>query len=671
MNNWIVSLVIGSTGIGFGARQKTAAYQFPPSRSSIAVQVDPGSGSYSIILPGTSWKLAGTVRSGLSHVKKRRGRDRAGTFQEISFEWNSGSSLRGTIRRYDTVPVVWFRVHYLDTRENNGIVFPKFDSFPAGLNTFSYQDRTFAPPTFGLAQTSTPWLFFDSQANSLLLSPASNFMVAKMVGDEESSVGVGLNSRLTRVPAGLDQDSLVVASSGIGNAWDAWGSALRGLYRREIPKPSSEVILEKLGYWTDNGADYYYNYDPDRGYAQTLLDLKRGYQKEDLPLGYLQLDSWWYSKSADDPSGKPGGTKKNSKLPEESWNRYGGLMEYRAHPALFPRGLAYFQRQLGLPLVVHNRWIDRKSPYHDRYQISGIGAVDPLWWSDVMNYLSSAGVNCYEQDWLDPIYANSPDMSSTVGPADAFTDGMADAAAARHLTLQYCMATPRFFLQGVKYPNLTTIRTSGDRFEPRKWADFLYVSQLAQSVGIWPWCDVFKSSETGNMILSVLSGGPVGTGDGIGKQSKENILKAVLPDGVIVKPDRAIVPCDQTYLDGAGQRTNPFVASTYTDHAGLRTTYLFAFPRSKTDRNVALNLTKFGAKFGAYIYDFNTDKLVYHSSDSPFQTSIGSDGYAYLMFVPETSEHIELLGDLGKFVPTGKQRISKIEDRDRGAVCEG
>ena len=58
------------------------------------------------------------------------------------------------------------------------------------------------------------------------------------------------------------------------------------------------------------------------------------------------------------------------------------------------------------------------------------------------------------------------------------------AACARHgLVMQYCMALPRHFLQGAKYSNLTTIRTSGDRFEPGKWRDFLYTSQLAAAVG--------------------------------------------------------------------------------------------------------------------------------------------------------------------------------------------
>jgi hypothetical protein len=355
-------------------------------------------------------------------------------------------------------------------------------------------------------------------------------------------------------------------------------------------------------------------------------------------------------------------------------------MEYRADRDLFPNGLGAFQKALSLPLVVHNRWMDRKSPYHERFEISGVAVTDRRWWDEVADYLSNNGVVCYEQDWLDRIYANSPEMASKAGVGDAFTDGMADACRGKGLAMQYCMASPRFFLEGLKYPNLTTIRTSDDRFEPRKWADFLFVSQLAQEVGIWPWCDVFKSGETGNMIVSVLSAGPVGTGDRIGGEDKANILRACRPDGVLVKPDRSLLPRDRAYLD----RGAPLLASTYTDHQGLVTTYLFAFPRTE-DRELYLR-TRDLAQGGlgghsprsavlertlpltgrVYLYDFNDGTGRFLGPDEQVHVTIGASGYAYLMAVPVSRSGIVLLGDLGKFVPTGKQRIAEIRELPQG-----
>ena len=330
---------------------------------------------------------------------------------------------------------------------------------------------------------------------------------------------------------------------------------------------------------------YYYNYDPALGYAGTLEKLVSRYHEEGIPIRYLQLDSWWYYKSFTGPDGQVGGTK-NRKLPEGDWNRYGGLMKYEAVPAILPDGLAGLHQKTGLGLITHNRWIDPASPYRERYKISGFAAVDPKWWDGIMSYLSDGGVFCYEQDWLSEIYYHSSELQTTPGLGDAFADNMARAAREKGLSLQYCMALPRFFLQGSRYANLTTIRTSDDRFERSRWDNFLFVSQLARAVGIWPWADVFMSTETNNLLISDLSAGMVGIGDAIGDENKENLLRVARPDGVLVKPDESLVPVDSVYVAQANGHASPMVAWTYSDHGSLRTAYVFAYNRrAKGSRN--------------------------------------------------------------------------------------
>ncbi len=245
------------------------------------------------------------------------------------------------------------------------------------------------------------------------------------------------------------------------------------------PDNEADIGLRYLGYWTDNGAAYYYNYDTNTGYAGTLEILASLYRDENIPIRYMQLDSWWYYKTFAGANGKIGKTK-NPRLPQGEWNRYGGLLEYRAHPAVLPDGLGGFHKDVNLPLITHNRWIDPASPYRQKYQVSGIAAVDPKFWDAIMSNISSNGVTCYEQDWINEIYANSPELQSTLGIGDAFADNMARAAKENNVSVQYCMALPRFFLQGSHYPNLTTIRTSDDHFQRSRWDDFLFVSQLAQ-----------------------------------------------------------------------------------------------------------------------------------------------------------------------------------------------
>jgi len=620
--------------------------------------------TYEVRDVASHWMLSGQVKQPAGLIRNRAGKDKNGEYQEIAFEWNQEGAVEADIRTYKKRRAVLFRLIYRQDRTGAAIPFPNFSRFPNNLSSFSYKDQAFAAPNFGLSQTGTPWLFFDAKGASMVLSPASNFMVESMLGDGTAQIGVSLNSQVKQIPKGFEQDSLLVFDDGIGKAWNSWGECLRNQYGKSVPGNDSDPLLKSFGYWTDNGADYYYNYDTDKGYAKTLLALWSAYQDEGIPLGYMQLDSWWYDKTVDDPAGRKGGAAKNSKLPPGMWNRYGGLWQYQADKDLFPNGLDAFQASLGLPLAVHNRWIDANSPYHQKYKISGVAAIDPKWWNDIVGYLSSCGVVCYEQDWLSEIYAHSPEMAGNIGVGDAFADGMADACEKKGLDMQYCMATPRFFLQGVKYSNLTTIRTSDDRFEPSKWRHFLYTSQFAQAVGVWPWCDVFKSDEMGNLILSVLSGGPVGIGDAMGKENKANILMAARPDGLLVKSDSPIVPCDQTYIDETQRQDAPFLASTYTDPGGPRTVYLFGFPRKDGNKTFTFRTQDFGVTQRAYLSGDGEARYV--EPGVVVSHDISDKGYAFMGVYPVTKTGVALLGQQDMIVPTGKARFPVIDDRATG-----
>ena len=210
----------------------------------------------------------------------------------------------------------------------------------------------------------------------------------------------------------------------INTTFDLWGHALTDLQGKHRPANDADDSLKYFGYWTDNGADDYYNYDQQRGYAGTLEALVARYREEKIPIRHLLLDSWWYHKTRTDYEGKVG-TAKNPKLPDGDWNCYGGLLDYTASPFLFAQGLAHFQQTISLPLITHNRWIDPSSPYYERFKISGLAAVDPKFWDQIAAYLKESGVVTYEQDWLSSIFEHSPELSSTPDLGNAFLDNMA------------------------------------------------------------------------------------------------------------------------------------------------------------------------------------------------------------------------------------------------------
>ena len=634
--------------------------------SHLTIGMDDGNGDYSIRETKPAWKFSGSIGRPLSDLKTAHGTDGIGPYGEISFSWTDGAApMSGRIRIYTKTPTVLFSETCENASETPPAPFPSFTNVPGGLHLFSYQQKTFAPPRFEASDCSTPWLLFDDSDNAMVISPASHFMVAAMNGDGHANIASGFNAALRNLPAGFSQQTILTFGRGINRTWDSWGKSLLALQGLQRPGNEADTVLKYLGYWTDNFAYYYYNYDLDKGYAGTLQALVERYRQEHIPIHYLQLDSWWYYKSFTDADGRVGKTK-SPRLPEGEWNRYGGLLEYKAHPALFPNGLAAFRQTIGLPLVTHNRWIDPASPYHENYKISGVAAVDPKWWNHIADYLTSSGIITYEQDWLDRIYRYSPDFSGTAGTADAFLDDMARACIARGITMQYCMPYPCYFLQGSRYPNLTTIRVSDDGFCPPRYNDFLYVSRLAFSMGIWPWADVYRSAETNDVLLSTLSSGPVGIGDKIGAENTNNLFKAVRADGVIVKPDVPALPLDSCYMADARHEDSPLIAAAYTDHKGLKTAYVFAFNRSKSDdERVRFTPAELGFDQPVCIYDYFAEDGRCLKPGKTVAASLGANGTAFYVVAPFGKSGIAFLGDKGLFVSDGKERIASLNDKKK------
>jgi hypothetical protein len=636
--------------------------------NGLTVQVDSSDGTYRLVSENPPWTLAGHLAAPLDHVTTGSGHDDLGDYQQIAFQWQEADlPLSGSIRIYLTRPLALFSQTCGTASSAPPSPFPAFTRVPRGLHVFSYGSHEFAPPNFHANDISTPWLLFDNDANAFVISPASHFMVASMSGDGRTEVASGLNPALRNLPANFTQQTLLAFGHGINQTWDSWGRALLDLQHAQRPANDADTMLKYLGYWTDNGAAYYYNYDPAKGYAGTLQSLVERYRREQIPIHYLQLDSWWYYKTTTGADGSSGKDKKVDKLPEGEWNRYGGLLEYKAHPALFPNGLDSFQKEIGLPLVTHNRWIDPASPYHQHYRISGIAAVDPKWWDDIADYLKTSGIVTYEQDWLDRIYHYSPAFSTNVATGSDFLDDMADACRQKGITMQYCMPLPCYFLQGCRYDNLTTIRTSDDRFNTNKWNDFLYTSRLAYSVHIWPWADVYMSAETNNVLLSTLSSGPVGIGDAIGHEDKGNLVRAVRADGVIVKPDVPIVPLDSSYIADAQKIPAPLIASTYTGNDLYKTHYVFAFNRPGTpDDNIHFTPRELGLNGRVYVYDYFSGVGKLLDAGDGFSAPLPRNDSAFYVVTPILQSGIAFLGDKNKFVGTGKQRITSIDDQTGG-----
>lgn len=551
--------------------------------------------------------------------------------------------------------------------------FPDFNVVPAGLHSLSHRQLNFAPPVFDSPQdVSTPWVLFNESGRALVISPASDFFLASMLGDAKTRVAVGLNAEAGKLPAGFASTTLVAAGADIAAAYDAWGAALRGLYHRTPAPADADPTLRYIGVLTDNaGGHYYYNYEHAEGlnYEESLVRFIERSRQAGFPFGYLQLDSWWYAKSSWNPEQQVDRIK-NPALPDEAWNRYGGLVEWKAQPGVFPKGMAAFHKRVDLPFLAHNRFIDKDSPYRKRFEISGVAAVDRRYWDELANYAAENGIAVYLQDWLDATYRFSPELRSVPGKGEQFMDGMASAMAARGITMQYCMAYPLHMLQGVKYPNLTTIRAAGDGLARSRWTQLAFNARLIHELGAWPATDVMPSKDTAAMLFATLSGGPVGVGDAFEDLDRTNISKVARADGEIVKPDEPLMPLDASYLTQAQRTGAPIIAATFTRHGSHDTAYLLAFADdpSKASMDFSLKPMTLGFSGTVAVFDPLSASLVMMDSKEAIAGKLtGSDAFAYRVVAPVSASGIAVIGDLGKFVSMGRQRVVSYQDLAHGA----
>jgi hypothetical protein len=607
------------------------------SSSGIDASLD-SCGAYQISVPNFGWTFGGNLGQTPTNIIVNPGADGVGAYSEIDFDYSQGGQRTGGIRVYQNELTVVFKINYVQEAINSS-PFPTLDTYPQHFQHLAYQG-IFGLFTFTSLASDSPWVFFDSSGNTFVLSPASEFMVASTVQGTGGSISSGISSQITSLPAGFTYQTLLVMGRGIDNTYETWGQAMTKLQGKVRPTNDADPSLKYLGYWTDHGATYYYKFDSTKGsYEQTLLGVRDNFLQLGLKLGYMQLDSWFYPKGA-----------------EADWQADAGIYEYVAASVLFPDGLKSFQQHLGVPLLTHARWIDPASPYRQTYKMSGNVVIDPLYWGSIGGYLHDAGVTVYEQDWL----ATKAQANFNLTDPKAFMDDMAAAMAAEGLNMQYCMPLPHHYLQSSLYSNITSIRTSGDGFKQSNWDQFLYGSQLARTLGIWPWSDVFMSTQTNNLLFSTLSAGPVGVGDPIGALNANNLLFAVRVDGIIVKPDVPLVPLDQTIINDSNGLTHPMVASTSTNFEAITAHYVAGYNRT-SDLKLAFSPSALGITQPAYIYNYFTKAGKIVPPQDIFSDAI-ANGIAYYIVMPVGPSGMAFLGDTGHYVSLGKKRITALTD---------
>jgi hypothetical protein len=188
------------------------------------------------------------------------------------------------------------------------------------------------------------------------------------------------------------------------------------------------------------GAYYYYNTEPNVTYQQTITDSLSYMKSLDLPIQYVQFDSWWYYK-----------------LPNK-----GALLLWEPMPSVFPDGLTPW---VGMPTTLHNRYFADINNYTANFTfLREPGAecslpIDKDMFVYIMqDKIKNWGMVQYEQDWLITVYEAMNVTQTNVTAAHDWLTAMADAATELGVTIQYCMPLPNHILHSTLSQPVTNAR---------------------------------------------------------------------------------------------------------------------------------------------------------------------------------------------------------------------
>ncbi len=675
------------------------------------------------------------------------GEDSSGPFKAVLLTWDAqGFPFETEFRVYADIPQVQFLQTFPDGFEaektfefaDTSLNFPVFvaDDSGSGKNLFGYNYRIWPQPRLGknVAKTLSAWkdqiimpvMVFDEAGRTGILSSFGDYMIRVVRGLDLTDAGfgpavaVGLNGELERLEEGhITQSILHFNNEGINAAIDSFGDRLLAEGGKKQVARDATFFIKYLGYWTDNGAYYYYRTEPGKNYETTLLDLADYLRGEKIPVRHIQLDSWWYPKSEID----------------------NGLLRWEPNEDMFPDGLESFQKKLGMPLTFHNRYFATDTVYqqtmpfvrdtsleeaenlNQKGQGSGPaardhGGVQPLdrqvfdHWAE--NLKKWDGV-MYEQDWLGTQVFRVNAMRRDPGLASAWLRNMNDAMAEREIDIQYCMPTILFYFESTKLQNVSNIRSSGDYdghirgTSHHLWWEHVYTSPMIAAVGAYPYKDVFitnppdrefdsvieeknytysgdkndKFEEDAhifepynhqNALLSILSAGPVGIGDRIGDVYRPIVMLMADEEGSLVKPDRPLIPIDAMYYKDPYDEQIPLVAYSQSKVSDRTWYYVLALNINQLmlAGNVKLEFNRSDIPLtGDYVlYDFKRGRAKKLTEDFTYKAKLPHSYHEYLVLAPLSEQGRALIGDAGKYVTASGDRIASWSDTESGMTIE-
>ncbi|MEO8604136.1 MAG: hypothetical protein ABI629_16290 [bacterium] len=631
------------------------------------------------------------------------GADDLGDFSALELTWSElPFALRTSVRAYADTPLLVLRLQAPDGLSwegsgrfaDPGVAWPHFrprlrraDGAPPEARTYGHQWAEFALPVFGDADGAgmlfaphrppvvQPLLLIAPDGRTLLIGPLDSFheqliTVPTDAASLDDGLRCGWHGDLVAAPPGFATELAIWAAPGPRAALEAWIGCLRRRAGTRRPSRYADAGLARLSYWTDNGAAYYYRTAPGEDYLGTLVAAVDDCEARGLPIGLVQIDSWFYPHQHLRPVSEEGAPI----VPPS------GMLRWEPRQDLFPDGFATLSRRLGnRPLAFHSRHFAAASPYFERHAAWTDGEyAHPRQAGLVEHLMASAaswGAQTYEQDWLVESFTGVRGLREAPGRARAWQEQLDAAAAAQGMTLQWCMAAPADFLQTVTLERVTSIRTSGDyRYlfdNGLNWVWLLHVNALARALGLNAFKDVFLSDRAAEpyaeieALLAVLCAGPVGIGDAIGRADAELVRRTCREDGVLVKPDVPLAALERCFLQHRHLVPRLLFGETHSTHGELRWLYVVTLHASSTrtplrERLALADLGPLQPRRPVVMYDWRRGTCETLAPDGGWEVELPFQDWDYRVLCPLLPGERALFGDVARYATMGDRRVANV-----------
>ncbi|MEX0846996.1 MAG: hypothetical protein WD023_04385 [Ilumatobacteraceae bacterium] len=541
--------------------------------------------------------------------------------------------------------------------------------FPSGAS--ASLDRFFLLPH--RPPTGWPLLVSAPDGRTLLVAPLDAFH-DQVVGLNGGTVRCGWHGDLERVPAGFATELAVIAGPDARTCLDTWGALL--LRRAGTVRPGRwpDALGSRPSYWTDNGAAYWYRTEPGFDAATSIVNAVDDLRARGVPVGAVQLDSWWYPHA----ELRPFDTDEWVVPPT-------AMIAWEPRPDVLPDGIPALRERLGSPpLVAHIRHLSAAAPIADQVEVRTDGPYAVPVTSDAyerwLDQCVAWGIETFEHDWLVEVFFGVRPLRAEPGRARAWQEGIDRAARERGITTQWCMGTPADMAQTTTLTQVTSVRTSGDHgyiaTPGQLWAWFCTTNALARALGLMPFKDVFRADPDivgdhgePEALLSALSTGPVGLGDRVGRFDPVLAMRTCRADGILVKPHVPVAATSRTMASSPGSRPALMVAECFSDHPAGRWSYITTMRCSPSDTPTTgeVRLADLGdsAPTGdVVLWDWRQQTAARLALDASWSTTLAQEEWTFHVAAPLLSCGIAVIGDTSKFVTAGDARIEVSEHGD-------